>query len=519
MAGHVFVVRGDLMQLVCDAWCVPGGNGPGITWRRALPPRSKWQKLPEGWGDANGLRSTLLVDADAPEPLAFLTDITSDRVAPTNAAAWFVEGARQFVRVSSAALSDRKRPPVHGRAKHLVALPLVGTGGGGGGHLAGEVVALLLPAMREEAARADVDVALVLHDGPGWAAAQNARGDDALWGALSPKLLRAADDLAQKARNGDLVVFLGAGVSQAAGLPSWGTLLADLAAEVAGVQGKEQKDAFSKLGELDRAALIQRRIHDGQSVGEAVAALIESRGKRYALSHGLLASLPVEEVISTNYDELFERASDAVNRPCIVLPGGVVSRGRRWLLKMHGSVSRPETIVLTREDYLKFQENRTALAGIVQALLLTRHMLFVGFSFNDDNFHRIAYAVRQSLGQTERRGEHQITARFGTNLVVGQNPLAEELWGGDLDWVAFEGNPAEQARLVEIFLDRVAARSAAATCHLGERRYEGVLSPGERKLRDRIEAFLQATSHEETETGAWGEVERLLKRLGIGWPL
>jgi hypothetical protein len=174
---------------------------------------------------------------------------------------------------------------------------------------------------------------------------------------------------------------------------------------------------------------------------------------------------------------------------------------------MHGTVERPESIVLTREDYMKFQENRTALAGIVQALLLTRHMMFVGFSFTDDNFHRIAHAVRQSLG-----GER---TRFGTTLVVASNPLAEELWGDDLEWIAFAGALADQARVLDVFLDRLAARAAAATAHLGERRYDGVLSAGERALRDRLEAFVDATGAPERDTGAWAEVERLLKRLGI----
>jgi hypothetical protein len=505
--GHVFVLRGDLMQLVCDAWCVPGGRAPGVTWRPALPPRSRWEALPKKWGTAAGPRSALLHRAEAPEPLAFLTDIMGSR---GDDPGWYVESARQFVQRAAETLQTHERPPVFGRARHLVALPLVGTGGGGGAHLSGEVMQLLLPAMREEAEAAGVDIALVLNDGPGWAAAQNARADDASWSALPAPLRKAADLLAEKARHGDLVVFLGAGVSQAAGLPSWSTLLADLAVECAHIEDDEEREAFGRLGELDRAAIIKRRTPGDEPLGAAVAQLLRARGRRHALAHALVAALPIEEVITTNYDDLFERASAAVERPCTVLPGGVVARGRRWLLKMHGCVTRPESIVLTREDYMKFQENRTALAGIVQALLLTRHMLFVGFSFTDDNFHRIAHAVRQSLAQQPREDP-----RFGTTLVVDTNPLAEELWGDDLDWISFEGSRADQARLVEIFLDRVAARAAAPTSHLGDRRYDGVLTAGERLLRDRIEAFVDEAGNDERDTAAWAEIARLLHRLGI----
>ena len=79
--------------------------------------------------------------------------------------------------------------------------------------MSGEVVRLLCKAMREESAVADVDVAIVLNDGPARAAAQHERSDED-WSELPPKMRDAADALAKKARNGDLVLFLGAGVSQ-----------------------------------------------------------------------------------------------------------------------------------------------------------------------------------------------------------------------------------------------------------------------------------------------------------------
>jgi len=514
--GHVFVVHGDLMSLACDAWLVPGGNGPGQTWKRALP-RERLPR-PARWGQPGTPRACLLGEAEPPEPLPFLCDIVSvdDRHDPT----WWVDGARDFVRVAARTLVGRGRAPVFGRALPLLALPLVGTGGGGATHLSGELVGLLLGALGEEARAANVDVALVLLEGPAWAAAQHARRAHPVaeaFAALPGHLVTEADALARLARSGDLVLFLGAGMSQAAGLPGWAALLAALGAEKAALEDPEEQRALRALGELDRAAIIQRRLPPGETIGEAAARLIARRARRYGLGHGLLASLPVDEVITTNYDDLFERASSAVGRQCTVLPGGAAARGQRWLLKMHGTIDRPETIIMTREDYMKFQENRGALAGIVQALLLTRHMLFVGFSLSDDNFHRIAHAVRQAVGGQKR---------FGTTVVVEPNPLARELWSDDLAWIALDRDPggeaatparsrAAQARLLEIFLDRLSCEATTGTSHLGDYRYEGALSAGERALRDRLSALAAAASDAERETGAWAEVERLLARLGI----
>ena len=62
--------------------------------------------------------------------------------------------------------------------------------------------------------------------------------------------------------------------------------------------------------------------------------------------------------------------------------------------------------MLSRDDYLRFEAEGVALAGIVQAMLLTRHMLFVGYSLSDDNFHRLVHQVRAAIGSdhTSMRG-------------------------------------------------------------------------------------------------------------------
>jgi len=59
------------------------------------------------------------------------------------------------------------------------------------------------------------------------------------------------------------------------------------------------------------------------------------------LSHALLANLPVTEVVTTNYDCLFEGASEDAGHPVRVLPQHAADHQPRWLLKMHGSVEQP----------------------------------------------------------------------------------------------------------------------------------------------------------------------------------
>lgn len=88
---------------------------------------------------------------------------------------------------------------------------------------------------------------------------------------------------------------------------------------------------------------------------------------RFALAHALLASLPAGEVVTTNYDGLFERASAAAERPTAVLPYRPDRKATRGLLKLNCSVDHPEDIAFTREDYLKYSEQRGALSAIARS--------------------------------------------------------------------------------------------------------------------------------------------------------
>ncbi len=90
-------------------------------------------------------------------------------------------------------------------------------------------------------------------------------------------------------------------------------------------------------------------------------------------------------------------------------------------------------------------------AGIVQALMMTKHMLFVGFSLQDDNFHRLFDSVqrarrpaaasgRSSSLSRSNRGLGPVTDKLGTVVCLEANTLQRELWGEHLDFVFMDGS-------------------------------------------------------------------------------
>jgi hypothetical protein len=277
-----------------------------------------------------------------------------------------------------------------------------------------------------------------------------------------------------------------------------------------------EREALQKLNPLDQAGVIEKRLGGPEGLREAVRDLFTS--DHYGLTHALLASLPVREAVTTNYDELFEMAwADRGRRPS-VLPYVLRPDADAWVLKMHGGVAHPEDIVLTREHQITYEERHAALAGIVQTLLITRHMLFVGFSLSDDNFHRIADDVRRVLRSLENRGGARVP--FGTAAVLRRRPLVEELWGEDLRWVGMgdsdEGG-APAARKLEIFLDYLLARTRG-TDYLLDPRYVPLLGEGERALREALLGCVRGLPESARRTPAWWRVERFLADLGYHDP-
>ena len=545
-AGHVFVMQGDLTRLGCDGWLLPVDGAinvrphwtetvSSITDEWALPRHPEdWDEEPGAWGvPDNRVIAAERWPAELPPP--WLTEVGRFGV-PIS---WYVEGARQFLQRAVRWLSEGGRRFLQQRARPLLALPLVGTGWGGARRTSGKMVEHLLPVVYQQAQASGVDIVLVTREPADYAAAQAARRkylrrqERDPWPELSAQLRGTADTLALRAARGELVTFIGAGVSFSAGLPDWDKLLLALA-QGSGLNA-DQQQALARMGYLDRAQVLAHHFANRGGLGHAVAREL-GRHHCYALSHGFLASLPVSEVVTTNYDQLFEVASRATGRKLAVLPYAPTSGHDRWLLKMHGCVLRPEDIVLTREDYLRYDARRAALAGIVQALLITKHILFVGFSLNDDNFHRIADAVRQAIrpGSEDQAapetgapvgdsGEH-FREPFGTCVTLFHNELFETLWKGDMAWVRmlrddetrltapkWSERIPDAARRLEIFLDYLAFRTVGSE-HLLQHRFSGSLTDNETELKRALLALAENPAAQRAPQ--WAQVERLLRSLG-----
>lgn len=572
--GHVFIMRGSLTELACDAWLLPCDSEKRITSERWIEHDNR---LRVGPADSSGYfplhisqpstsweegSRSIPVTEDSPTlPTPWLTDTAIDGSASIQERVTDL-GLRLGAFLSRATEHYQDKPRLYGRARHLFAIPLIGSGEGGGAQFKGQLCRTVVQVLHEFCNSNPIDVALVMDDDQSFAAAQRAR--DALlripdfetleattppnsigmnWRLGKPEMVSAAIKLAREARQGKLVIFAGAGLSGAAGLPDWDELLVELA-EGEVVQGGAGLDDFQSLDVVDRAQIVSEK-KGISKLQETVSEKLIS--KHYGLGNGLIASLRLGEMVTTNYDTLIEQADKAATKDgeeaLSVLPNNRSDRPARWLLKLHGCITRPASIVITREDYIRYEVGRSALAGVVQSLLLTRHMLFIGFSLRDENFHRIVDGVRRSVlfGEDSQSTSNQGTSEtqgtteqpFGTSIHLFDMPFMREIWRGDVNPLGvLNSSPkgskeeqrlasAEPARECEIFLDLLVSLSTDHRAHLMDETFDvETLSPEENQIRssllDLVKSLSKGAAHAPALESASAETIREMLH-GFGW--
>jgi len=199
---------------------------------------------------------------------------------------------------------------------------------------------------------------------------------------------------------GDLVPFVGAGLSRDSGFPLWHDFVLDMGSKAsvlpqvqsmlkAGDYEGALDAVHTKLGEkltrtFIRASFGPRRI-DTKQIGGAV---------RY------LPSLARGPVVTTNYDCIlecvYESAQESFDK-CVIGArvdpvADVVSEAKHFLLKVHGTFDESESQLLSRSDYDKYYGTKSSgkfdpalvLPKLMLRIFGSMPLLFLGCSLTDD---------------------------------------------------------------------------------------------------------------------------------------
>jgi NAD-dependent SIR2 family protein deacetylase len=507
--GHVFVVKADVTTIDCDAWLCPTDHRFKVNAGFGKPLGLPKGGILKGYHWPDEQRAIAADQHHQPnQPLAVLGDVGRSTPRSPDKVKAHIEDLLPVIGAYVSIAVERCDSSTDGPLR--LALPLIGTGHGGLSGVKGDTITPLLDELEKYAKHEHVDFVLCTNNELAWSAVQSARKS---WHwDLTRDEEELADYLAERARTGHLVLFIGAGVSLDAGLPSWKELLESL---YPATVDAAQKDKLKGLDFRDQATLIEQQLGGRELLVKKLRQEIE-RCTRIGLTHCLLASLDTQEAVTTNYDDLFERACagkyEANDEALTVLPYGRVVEDRPWLLKLHGSLDRADHIdhiVLTRRDYMDLARDRSALFGIVQALLVTKHLLFVGYSLSDEDFNQLVYEIRSAIGPAK------IHPPLGSVLMVEDWPLATT-WCDILQvlQVGKDQSGPPQRRL-QILLDRVAHLATPHHSYLLDESFKGLLEPDEHKLAEKlrdvqqvVEKVLQAVPDQPTAKAVGDAIAR-----------
>jgi hypothetical protein len=216
-------------------------------------------------------------------------------------------------------------------------------------------------------------------------------------------------NLIQRIADGQWLLFIGSGISASctnkagASPPTWEQLLLRLATLITDAANHEiAKQLIGRNDFLGAADHIRWTLSTEANIDsyyqEIRSAVNGPPDDRFTPSGWFEALLSLEPrvVYTTNYDNLFEMASDHgyVTHP--FTSTGIPSdfrRGEPLLVKLHGSVDQINEVVLTRTDFARATRTGREAFAVLSAASLTSTILFVGYSLHDPDIQLVLQAV------------------------------------------------------------------------------------------------------------------------------
>jgi hypothetical protein len=448
LKGHLFIALGDLTRLSAHAIAYSASNALGrdgnlySAFAANVPGFAEWydRQRPKH-GQLREVGDTFWMPLDQGGLPRGVVAVVSTGGPQTSE-----DKAALAVR-AALTTAERELRAVYGDEEHLlIALPTFRMGKGGDRRQRLRSARAQMEAARAFLAQHDgVDVAFLAYTIPLYQIFLEARREARDGSSFTPP--RYAE-LEQALLARECVFFVGAGLSSGAGLPGWKSLVRRLGDDL-GLPWSERHDY------LDLAQWYRERF--GADKLAAILRELYATPAHPTLAHYLLMSLPVRHVITTNYDDLLERALIGLKRhPVKVLHQEDVARTGQndvFVVKLHGDLVHPDEIVLTRDDYEEFYQRRPAMALLLEGLLLNQTFFFVGYGLRDPNFRQIHGRIVRMLREARRPA-------FATTFEAsgGSGPYLLEQWRNkQLNLIPIPGaSLAEQTHAFLRFLDDLA---------------------------------------------------------------
>ena len=195
----------------------------------------------------------------------------------------------------------------------------------------------------------------------------------------------------------------------------------------AGFSIEANAPSVSKLKELVLAEFEndkQRKEHENDSLAELTEFFVEeicssSRNELITImkkafkftptcmdDHKMLAAIPhFNKIFTTNYDTLLEDSYPESERDVVRNDDDCTYLNNPTaIIKVHGDFVFPDSVVITTNDYNKFKKKRPnpSMWNLVETEFLTKHILFIGYSLEDNNILDIIKTISKNINRNQK---------------------------------------------------------------------------------------------------------------------
>jgi len=208
------------------------------------------------------------------------------------------------------------------------------------------------------------------------------------------------NEIAERLWSGHAAVMVGAGFSKNAheSFPNWDQLGNIFYKKI---HNKEPEGHQHYLNILKLANEVQAAF--GRPVlDQLLRSSIPDEEYEPSSLHVKLLELPWNDVFTTNYDTLLERARAKVESQkfdVIVNKEDLVYSEKPRIIKLHGSFPSKRPLIITEEDYRTYPKDFAPFVNTVQQSLLENTLCLIGFSGDDPNFFQWIGWILDNLGK------------------------------------------------------------------------------------------------------------------------
>ncbi len=241
------------------------------------------------------------------------------------------------------------------------------------------------------------------------------------------------NDLVSSYRDGNVILFVGAGISKNLGLPTWSELIDHIALEL-----DYDPEIFKSLGN-NRALSEYYRVKQG-SIGP-LRSWMDTNWHSPSVNineseiHKLITNSKFPIIYTTNYDRWLEKSFEHYGKKYTKIASvsdiSKTREGVTQIIKFHGDFDNDESIVLDESSYYERLEFDTPLDIKLRSDVLGKSVLFIGYSLSDVNLRFLFYKLAK-LWKSDTCGGVQPRSYVFSHR---PNPIQETIldqWGIDM---------------------------------------------------------------------------------------